>query len=226
MLKGQVVKIEQLTMKQTKKMYALMAQYYDNIIEETFYCDLLKKVEVVLLCDDTGDFHGFTTLDVVFYDEHTQLLFSGDTIIEKEYWANNDLSQSWIKNAFSHADKFNGTTYWLLFTKGHKTYKFLHTFFNTFYPCVDQTTPQHLQQIIDGFMVEKYASQYQDGVLNARKDFLKTEFSDSDKMNLKNKHTAFFLEKNPNYAKGDELVCMTQIALENLNRVGVRMLGV
>ncbi len=36
---------------------------------------------------------------------------------------------------------FDGKTYWLLLSKGYKTYKFLHTFFNAFYPCVDVETP-------------------------------------------------------------------------------------
>ena len=87
-------------------------------------------------------------------------------------------------------------------------------------------TPQNLQIIMDGFMLGRYGDTYKNGVLHAGKDFLKSEFSDSDKINYKNKNTAFFLEKNPNYMVGDELICITQITLQNLNKAGGKMLGV
>ncbi len=225
MLKGRPVKIEELTVGQIKKMYSVMTKYYDNITEYNFYNDLLNKDEAILLYDENDCLHGFTTLAVIPYDENTQLLFSGDTIIEKDYWGNNDLTQAWVKLAFLYAEKFSGNTYWLLLTKGYKTYKFLHTFLNTFYPRVDVTTPQNLQEIMDKFASEKYGRIYQNGVLVAGKDFLKPQFAGIDEVSLKNKDTAFFLEKNPNYTKGDELVCIAELSLDNLNRLGRKVIG-
>lgn len=225
MLFGKVQSVKELSEAQAQDMFAIMQKYYENIIWDNFFCDLKSKCDVILLCDENDCMHGFTTLAVFSYDEKTQLLFSGDTIIEKEYWGNNDLSQVWVKNAFAHAEKFNGKTYWLLLTKGYKTYKFLHTFFNAFYPRVDTKTPQDIQEIIDKFAVEKYGSQYQNGVLVAGKDYLRAEFAEIDETRLKNKNTSFFLEKNPNFARGNELVCITELSLQNLNKLGRKMLG-
>ena len=225
MLKGRVVSVNDLTVRQIKKMYSIMTEYYNNITESNFFSDLLKKVDVVLLCDGDGDIHGFTTLAIFPRDAHTQLLFSGDTIIEKAYWGKNDLQQTWVTNAIAHAERFHGKTYWLLLSKGYKTYKYLPTFFNAFYPCVDTGTPQEIQAIMDSFAIEQFGDKYQNGVFVEGKDFLKEDFADIGDMQLKDKNTAFFLDKNPNYVKGNELVCIAELSLDNLNRLGRRALG-
>jgi hypothetical protein len=36
-------------------------------------------------------------------------------------------------------------------------------------------------------------------------------------------HVAFFLNRNPGWRRGDELVCLTEIAFENLTPAGRRM---
>jgi len=224
MIWGEIVKVEDLSAQQIKVMYSIMMKYYVNITRNNFFNDLRQKAEVILLCDENDVIHGFTTLAIFRYDEHTQLLFSGDTIIEKKYWGKNDLMPSWLNNAMSHAEKFDGKTYWLLLTKGYKTYKFLHTFFHKFYPCVEDETPQKLQEVIDKFAIEQFGNRYQNGIYTAGKDFLKEEFDDADETKMKNKHTAFFLEKNPNYKIGDELVCLAELSLDNLNRLGLKIL--
>jgi hypothetical protein len=38
-------------------------------------------------------------------------------------------------------------------------------------------------------------------------------------------HVRFFLERNPGFVRGDELVCLTRIADDNLTRAGLRMAG-
>ncbi|MCL2201218.1 MAG: hypothetical protein FWB75_04570 [Oscillospiraceae bacterium] len=224
MLKGKAVKINKLTNNQKEKMYLIMTKYYENIKEQNFYADLGKKIEAILLCDANGEIHGFTTLAIFLYDKRTQLVFSGDTIVEKEYWGIHDLGETWLERAFSYAENFEGQTYWLLLSKGYKTYKYLHTFYNTFYPCVDKETPSEVQAVIDKFATEQFGNKYKNGVYAAGKDFLKEEFDDVSDAKLKNKHTSFFFEKNPNYKQGDELVCITELSLENLNRLGRRML--
>ena len=225
MLKGKILAVKDLSEQQIKTMFEIMKEYYENMMWDNFINDLMHKCDVVLLCDETGDIHGFSTLAVFLHGEHIQLLFSGDTIVEKEYWGSNDLSSAWVNNAFKYVEKFDGKTYWLLLTKGYKTYKFLHTFFEDFYPCVDMDTPRDLQTVIDRFANEQFGEKYQNGIFVEGKDFLSEEFDDLDEIKLKNKHTSFFLEKNPNYKNGDELVCIAQLSLDNLNKWGRKMLG-
>ena len=42
---------------------------------------------------------------------------------------------------------------------------------------------------------------------------------------LADPHVAFFVSANPGHARGDELVCLTELATENLTPAGRRMLG-
>jgi hypothetical protein len=42
---------------------------------------------------------------------------------------------------------------------------------------------------------------------------------------LADPHVAFFVSANPGHARGDELVCLTELAVENLTPAGRRMLG-
>ena len=45
-----------------------------------------------------------------------------------------------------------------------------------------------------------------------------------DPSRLNDQHVAFFLEKNPGYVNGDELVCLTEIRNGNYTPAGERML--
>ena len=225
MLKSKIVEVENLRISQTKKMFSIMSKYYANISEVNFYNDLLNKAEVALFCDENREIRGFTTLAIFLHDDHTQHLFSVDTIIEKEYWGSNDLSHAWINNALSHAERFYGRTFWLLLTKGYKTYKFLPTFFNEFYPRFDTETPIEMQKIMDEFAINQFGDKYKNGVFIEGKDFLKDEFADISKTNLKDDNVLFFLKKNPDYKKGDELICLCELSVNNLNKLGRRVLG-
>jgi hypothetical protein len=225
MLIGKTLPVTELTGEQCEAMFAIMEKYYYNILLENFIKDIQSKGEVVLLCDDTGSIRGFTTIAVFLHNKHTQLVFSGDTVIEKEYWGDKSLSQTWIKRTLCFAERFHGKTYWLLLTKGYKTYKFLHTFFKEFYPCVDTKTPQELQDIIDTFATRQYGDKYVKGVYIEGKDYLKDEFAHIGSAQLSDKNTAFFVEMNPGYVNGDELVCLCEISVENLNKLGRRVLG-
>ena len=225
MLKSAVLQVKELTTAQIDAMYAIMEVYYGNTSRNVFYGTLKKKQDAVLLLDEQNIIRGFTTLAVIPYDEQTQLLYSGDTIVEKEFWGRHDLSQAWINNAMGYAEKFAGATYWFLLSKGYKTYKYLNTFFNEFYPRVDTETPEKIQHIMDNYAKRQYGDKYCNGVWVAGNDYLKGEYDNTQEAAARDKNTAFFLDKNPNYMNGDELICLCEISPGNLNRLGRRVLG-
>ena len=75
----------------------------------------------------------------------------------------------------------------------------------------------------------RYSSRYNPltGVIgrNIDSDFLKDGIADIGQRELSNPHIRFFAEKNPDYAKGDEMVCLADLSVENL-KPGVRKLFV
>ncbi|MDR3294223.1 MAG: hypothetical protein LBT26_00115 [Clostridiales Family XIII bacterium] len=221
---GTVVARDALRPEQIRAMFAIMQKYYENIQWESFVSDLDAKRDVILLRDADEVIRGFTTL-AVYAAGGAQLLFSGDTIVEQNYWGANDLIRAWLNNALVHVGKHAGDTYWLLLSKGYKTYKYLPVFLRAFYPCADAETPDFEQSLMDAFCRERYGEKYQGGVVKAGKDFLKAEIASIGAAHRKDRHTQFFLAKNPGYAKGDELVCLAKLSADNLNRAGRRMLG-
>jgi hypothetical protein len=124
-----------------------------------------------------------------------------------------------------YAEKSGGLTYWFLLSKGYKTYKYLNTFFNEYYPRVDTETPAKIQHIMDTFAKRQYGGKYRNGVWAAGNDYLKEEYDYTKEIAARDKNTAFFLEKNPGYMKGDELICLCEISVNNLNKLGRRVLG-
>lgn len=233
MLKGSVIYINKLSDADIDSMFALMSNYYENIKKENFISDLSKKYQAILLKDESGNIKGFTTVvlyDITIDETPIKLLFSGDTVIHKDFWSNNDLMPVWIKNVMELKKGFSEKLYWLLISKGYKTYKYLSALYKEFYPRYDTITPDFNQKIMDKFGEIFYPDNYDKKsgliIMNKVKDYLKEEYAAIPKEKLKDKNIKFFIEKNPKYYNGNELVCITELSVENLNRAGRRILGV
>ena len=112
--------------------------------------------------------------------------------------------------------------------KGYKTYKFLPTFFKEFYPNYKAETPEKFKNIMDLFGEIKYPNEYnkENGVIEYKgiKDSLKKGVADITEKELKDKNVQFFLESNPNYEKGNDLVCITSLKIENLKEKTLKIL--
>lgn len=233
MLKGKVYELKDLSLKDLESMFSLMADYYENMKKDNFLSDLKTKENVIVLKDANEQIKGFST--VVFHDLEIKgkiykILFSGDTIIHHDYWAQNNLANVWLQFAIKKQQEFNKPLYWLLISKGYKTYKYLNTFFKTYYPNPNFEIPKLEQSIIDKFGELFYQEKYdkQAGILrmNKTKDYLKEEFAKiSDEKRKTDKIVQFFLKKNPEYYMGNELICITDLSLDNVNNAGKRLLG-
>ena len=54
---------------------------------------------------------------------------------------------------------------------------------------------------------------------------LRDDLRDVGPGRLNEPHVAFFLQRNPGWCRGDELVCLTEVSFENLTPAGRRMWG-
>ena len=69
-----------------------MCDSYDNMSEIHFREDLQTKDYVGLLLNNLNEIYGFTTIKVNSVRiEGVNSIFSGDTIIDKNYWGKNNL---------------------------------------------------------------------------------------------------------------------------------------
>jgi len=225
-LKGRVMTIDKLTIQDKQEMYSLMDSHYDNVKKENFDCDLLEKNWILLLRDELKIIRGFSTimiLDLEIDGIMVKGIFSGDTIIDQDYWGETELLKKWGQFVMDIASRYQGDeVYWLLLSKGYKTYRFLPIYFKEFYPRYKQETPEFEKKLIDKYGEYKYPKGYcsKTGLIYNQGDnyYLKAEIDQIPKSKLKNPHVKFFLDKNSGYNKGNELVCVAKLTDDNLKK--------
>ena len=222
-LTGSLEETRALSAEDIDTMYELMDTFYDNMTRKNFMDDLCKKDYVIVLRGDEGVIRGFSTQQIIHIPLGDSLIhgvFSGDTIIHKDYWGSAELFKIFARSFFKYEEKY-GDFYWFLICKGYKTYRILPTFYNTFYPNYREKTPGKIKEIIDAFGRFYSPEEYDEGtgVLCYRgvKDKLKVNVADVSKERLKDKDIAFFVENNPGYIKGYDLVCVTKLSKSNLS---------
>ena len=219
---GSIVKIEEVSQKEIEEMFCLMTEFYDNVEKDVFLKDFMEKDYCIFLRDEKGTIKGFSSQkiwEIDYYGKKIHGVFSGDTVIHRENWGSLSLFQIFARFFFSYGKKFDNF-YWFLIVKGYKTYKILPTFFNDFYPDIRKETPPEIKDIMNFLGYSRFPNEYnsETGVIEYKgiKDSLKKGVADITEKELKDKYIRFFLEKNPHYEKGDDLLCLTSLKKENL----------
>jgi hypothetical protein len=155
------------------------------------------------------------------------VVYSGDTIVEPAYWGVSALPSTWIKEVLALTAAMPRPLYWLLISSGYKSYRFLPVFYQEFYPRHDRPTPPNLQALLDTLALERFGADYDPatGVVRFAQGAtpLRNGVADVSAERLRNPHVRFFVERNPGYVQGDELVCLTQIDPDNFTPAGRRM---
>jgi hypothetical protein len=213
----------ELTDADVRAMYDLYRSYYDATSPELFRSDLDGKSHVIeLLCD--GVLRGFSTLAVLEVEtpgECTRAIFSGDTIIDPAFWGEQALVR-----AFCHfAGRIKllapaAPLYWLLISKGYRTYRYLSAFAHRYYPHHSNTTPEPVRTRMELLARAKFGEHFdiQRGIVcfPESRGHLKAEWAQIRDPLRDHPVVRFFLERNPRYHEGQELVCLTELADDNL----------
>src|SRR3954468_8804484 len=99
-LTGVVASAKGLSPSTIDRMYSLFADSYVLVTPESFRRDLEAKSHVILLSDEAGVLRGFSTFVVwpaVALGEPLNVLFSGDTVVEREAWGSRALAIAWLE---------------------------------------------------------------------------------------------------------------------------------
>lgn len=239
-LHGRVVARQTLDARTRDAMFALLAAHFVGVDRTTFDRDLDDKTCAILLEDDSGNLRGFSTM--VAYESRAagtpvSVVYSGDTIVDRAWWGSPALARTWVHAVRQLApDSEPRDVYWLLLTSGFRTYRFLPVFFREFYPRYDAATPARDAALLNELARERFGRQYDAAAGLVR--FVRPQILAPDlvtlprhRMTRKNTehesmpdpHIAFFLDRNPGFVRGDELVCLTRIDDRNLTLAGRRM---
>lgn len=209
------------------QMYALYNKYYSACSEELFLDDLAKKNDCVLLKDSASNIIGFTTIETYQFhldNKKYNCIYSGDTIVEQDYWGKNTLANEWLRFAGSIKRNDPSTPlYWFLIVKGHRTYRYLKVYSKKYYPCHNHETPELIKKLLDHVAINKFKENYNPdtGIISfpSSKGHLKAEIATISEKDRQKPEVEFFLKKNPKYYRGDELACICELSDENLQKM-------
>jgi len=201
---------------------ALYLKYYDGSDEARVLRDLESKTEVLRLTF-AGSLIGFTTLEVYerrWNGQPIRIVYSGDTVVEREHWGQQTLAFAWIARMGEiKRERPELPLYWFVIVKGHRTYKFLPTFGKSFYPhwSMDRDDLKH---IADMLAVEKFGASYRaaTGIVEfpVSHGHLKQHIALPSVEEMGKPAVRFFLDRNPGYLRGDEMVCLCELETHNM----------
>jgi hypothetical protein len=212
---------------QKERMFELMADSYSSMDRNVFDRDLGNKQIVGLIMDESDVIQGFTTFSINPKNTGTEayhILFSGDTIISPDHWGSLVMVKGWC-TAIGEVIASDRTKswYWYLMSKGHRTYMYLPLFFHNYYPsAISEDNDVALKQVIDRVSTILYPENWKPelGVIefDSAEGALTPDLVQGTYTRKNNAHVAFFLECNPGFYKGDELVCMANLHPDNFKR--------
>ncbi len=207
----------EISFQDLEEMHSIFKKYYRNTEMKTFKNDLDKKNGAFILRKkSTGEIVGFSTLLEMKMNINGKKVcgvFSGDTIVEEEYWGKNPLNSAFVwyylKKLFTNPFR---PVYWFLISKGYKTYLLLTNNFLSYYPCYKKENKQ-LEDIMKGYCNYLFPEYFNEKkkILDFGKgsQSLKGGVAEiTAEMCSKYPKIAFFNERNPTWDRGTELPCV------------------
>lgn len=212
-------------------MYRLFARAYAATDRARFRADLATKRDVLLLRDGAGRLAGFTTL-AVFDDEDRgrpiRVVFSGDTLVDPACWGSHALNFAWIRHMARIRDERPDTPlYWLLISKGYRTYRYLSTFALDYVPRRDGRDDPALSALRDRLAARLFESAFDPvrGIVahDPPRDRLAPALTTLPSAGRAAQEARFFARANPGFTRGDELVCLCALDEDNMRPFARRL---
>ena len=228
-LRAAMTRRAELSVDECAVMRVLLGTYFDGVTAEQFARDLDEK-DWVLRVFSGERLMGFSTLAVgeaMTEGGTVNVVYSGDTIMAPEAWGSPVLARGWITLVRrACAELPVRPCYWLLLSSGFRTYRFLPVFWREFWPRHDAAMPVEMRVMRDALTRGRFGEAYdaEAGVVRfGVPQRLRGGLAEVPVGRARDAHVAFFLERNPGHAAGDELVCLTELSDDNLTAAGRRV---
>jgi hypothetical protein len=215
---------------QLHEMYALFQRYYKDVDSDRFRADLSEKDLVFLFADRARppgrQLIGFSTIfrrSATVRRRRASFLFSGDTVMAAEYWGLPHLKTAFfVYILLAKLRSPLNPVYWMLISKGYKTYMMMIRNFGFAFPRRDQPNHPDAQAAMDTFYSEKFGDCYEPSTglikhpvcLGAVADGL----AQPTPAAREHPDVAFFLDRNPNFHVGEELACVAEVRFADFPR--------
>jgi hypothetical protein len=211
--------LKQIYMADLMAMYRLFIQYYDNTPLETFLKDMTHKTGVLVIYRKIDDaivgFSTITDFKIKADGRTTRCVFSGDTVVDRQYWGSAALRISGLIYMFRQKLLHPFTpVYWYLISMGYRTYLMMANNFPNYYPRVDGDDP-HMRNVAAAASAhlfpaaldrERMMLDFGEGACKLKSHV--TPISEAERADRK---IAFFEQRNPRWMQGDEMPCIGAI---------------
>lgn len=218
-LRRSTLTIEELTSDLKVQMFKLFEQYYDHVTYERFLQDLNEKTHVFFFHEpETNRLVGFSTIFRKVIPEIAPgvFLFSGDTVIHEDYWGSKALQKSffWFILKSKLLTPF-APLYWMLMSKGVKTYLMMRKNFKYSFPNVLGPTPKTYHHVLQSFYAMKFPGDFRSELglilFKEKVGAVKHRLDVNPESIMNNPEAQFFAESNPRWDQGEELACVAEI---------------
>lgn len=236
-LEGIVVPVPELYPSVRRRLFELFQLVQDRADESRFYADLDDKDGVIVLrLGGNGTIYGFSTFKVFEppprpgqQGRSPRILFSGDTAVDPQYWGQRELTRTFGRILLRLRCTSTGPLYWLLSSKGYKTYLLLAHYFPQSWPRYDNVMSDEVRDLRDQLGERAFGDAYdvQSGVarLEGTLDRVRDALTPLTEQEMADPDIRFFVESNPGHADGDEMVCLAQLRYRDPFIAYARVLG-
>lgn len=203
--------------------------YFENVSFPVFVDHIGHKDKVIVLRDKDQDMvRGFSTFKVMERNVDQKKvygIFSGDTIIHRDYWGEQELVRSFCYLSGQVAAKMEegSQLFWLLISKGYKTYRYLPVFTEDYYPSYKSNWPEYEKRVMLAFYQDLYPDEFDPatGLLtfNNKIGNLRPGVGDADEYRVQDPDISYFVNANPEHMKGTELCCLAELSEKNMKSV-------
>lgn len=233
-LEWRLVKVAECSTAILERCYNLLRKHFDGVSYKSFLSDLGEKEYIAYLSvssdadGDTIGVGGFSTMMTkeVIMDGITQrIVFSGDTIVDHEHRRSFGLGKCLGTYFLLKLKESTEKLWYVLLSKGCGTYKAMGFMFNDFTPSPGSHNEAEVS-VATQFLAGKYPSReiLDQTVLKAQGDAQRLRETSSDLDTDNDVLGQFFLDANPGYASGDELICIARVHPDNFTKQFKRVL--
>lgn len=197
--------------------FSIYQMCYSPTEKAVFESDFRAKTFAVLIRKN-GSLVGFSTAEVLTIASGARVIFSGDTVTHPEHRGTQALPAAWLHHSGKiWAEAPDVPLFWMLITKGHRTFRYLPAFSREYQPSPDWQMDPSSKAIMDELAFSKFGGRYDphSGIIEAD-EALPTRVSEAVTARSNNRYAVFFERCNPGFDQGDELVTLCQLAPDKL----------
>ena len=234
-LRACTVAVDTLDCDTRAEAFALFQHAYEGADRARFDHDLADKQLIILLRErKTRMLKGFSTVLVrsvsATAGRSGTLLFSGDTVIDREYWGQKQLQVAFTRLlvAFKLRRPL-APLYWFLISKGWRTYLLLANAFPRAVPRHDRPrgVDADLESLLHVLASERFGAQYDpvSGIIryDTPHERVRPGLAPVTADVRANPHVRYFAERNPHHGDGDELACLAEVRAVDIAAIAARL---